>query len=90
LRAAGLGEYADAVWEAQVARRAAAREPEEILVAAHPIAPSRQGTRWACSSCGARISARTAEQCATAVRLGWPALGHQLVRRPGVALDLGS
>jgi hypothetical protein len=90
LRGAGLGEYATAVWEAQVARHAAAREPDEILVEAHPIVADRAGTRWVCSSCGARISPRTAERCALAVRLGLPPLGHQLVRRAAVALELGS
>ena len=88
LRAAGLSEYASAVWEAQVARHAAAREPDEVLVAAHPIVPVRDGTRWTCSGCGARISARTVEQCMLAAKLGRHTLGHQLIRRAAVALEL--
>jgi len=90
LRAAGLAEHTEAVWSAQVARAAAAREPDEILVAAHLIVPRRETAGWSCSDCGARISALVAKQSRAAASLGLPPPRHQLVRRARAFPEPGS
>jgi hypothetical protein len=89
LRAAGLAEHTESVWSAQVARAAAAREPDEILVAAHLIKPKREASGWACSICGARISALVVKQSRAAASLGLPPLQHQLIRRARALPNLG-